>query len=230
LTLFALTDSNDITGRIDQLNQGTLERNVNPNPFVDVVSFPDTWAGSFELGGQRQASLLQSEWTLRIVFAGNHFVSLLLSRQNKEGIKAIIDASLKYHGPGTRVTTIDEHKAEFDRLLSIFAGTGPTDLTAFWAAGQPRSSQYETVLREMYPTYNTTSTGFLNYRPDLVIQPYQSCELSTSASDEDSIINESIRRNAVACEFTASKEFTLQIVQTYLNRKLNNYVEALQEQ
>lgn len=230
LTLFALADLESVNGRIDELKLGIPEHNVIPNSWVDVVSFSDNWAGQFDLGGVRQASLLESKWNLRIILVGNPFIRLLLSKQKQEEVKSIIDESLKYHGPGTRAETLEAYKADFNKLVSICGASGSSDLTSFWAAGQVRSVQYETVLREMYPSYNTTDTGFLSYRPDLVIQPYGVCNLSDSKSDSDPDINESIRRRAVACEFTATKEFSLQTVQTYLNRKLKNYVEILQEQ
>lgn len=230
LTLFLLTDQDDISGFIETLNIGDLDRNITPNPFVDVVTFKDGWATSFELGGARQARLLQSEWSFRIVLVGNPFVSLLLSRTAPDKAKNIIEYSLRYHGPGTQATTLESYRTEFDQLLSPCKTLPAMNLVPFWAAGQTRSLQYEQALREIFPTYNTGSAGFLGYRPDLVIEPYRVCELSLSASDDDPVINEAIRRHTIACEFTASKEFTLAAVQTYLNRKLPNYVEVLQEQ
>lgn len=230
LTLFLLTDRDDIRGLVETLGMGDLDRNVTPNPFVDVVTFKDGWATSFELGGVRQARLLQSEWSFRIVLAGNQFVSHLLSRTAPDVAKSIIEYALRYHGPGTQTTTLESYRAEFDQLLTQCNAPPVMNLVPFWAAGQTRSHQYEQALREIFPSYNTGSTGFLGYRPDLVIEPYRVCELSLSSSDDDSAINEAIRRHAVACEFTASKEFTLAAIQTYLNRKLPNYVEVLQEQ
>lgn len=230
LTLFLLTDRDDIRGLIETLGIGDLERNVAPNSFVDVVTFKDGWGTSFELGGVRQARLLQSEWSFRIVLAGNQFVSLLLSRTAPDKARSIVEYSLRYHGPGTQAATLETYRAEFDRLLTHCNVAPAMNLQPFWAAGQTRSHQYEQALRDIFPGYNTGSTGFLGYRPDLVIEPYRVCELSLSANDDDSVINDAIRRHAIACEFTASKEFTLPAVQTYLNRKLQNYVEVLQEQ
>lgn len=54
MTLFILTDRDNINGLIDTLGVGELERNVTANPFVDVVTFKEGWANSFELGGARQ--------------------------------------------------------------------------------------------------------------------------------------------------------------------------------
>lgn len=230
LTLFVLTDRDDICGLVDSLEIGDHDRNVEANAIVDVVTYKDGWATSFELGGTRQARLLQSEWNFRIVLAGNQFVSFLLSRSGPETAKKIIEYSLRYHGPGTQAATLDTFRAEFGQMLSKCKTAPIMDLGPFWAAGQPRSHQYEQALREIFPSYNTGSTGFLGYRPDLVIEAYRVCELSLSTSDDDPAINDAIRRHAIACEFTATKEFTLAAIQTYLNRKLPNYVQVLQEQ
>jgi hypothetical protein len=230
LTLFVLTNRDDIRGLVDSLELGEVEHNVNENQFIDVVTFKDGWTDLFDVGDQRKASLLKSEWNFRIVVAGNPFTSLLLSKQSPENAKAIIEKSLKYHGPGTQITTLDTYRAEFDGLVTICGRTPYIPLEQFWAAGQPRSSQYEQALREIFPGYNTNSTGFLSYRPDLVIEPYNVCELSLSPNDNDSSINLAIKRKSLVCEFTASKDLTLPSLQTYLNRKLSNYVEILEEQ
>lgn len=230
LTLFLMTDSRDITGLIENLGLGDFERNVTPNTFVDVVTYKDGWASPFALGDDRQKRLLQSEWSFRIVLVGNQFASALLSGSQNGLVKNIIELSLRYHGPGTQAVTLESYRSEFASLLSRFNGITVSDLSSFWSAGQLRSQDYERSLKNLFPTYNTGSTGFLNYRPDLVIEPYVVCELSQSASDNDGHINDAIRRNAIACEFTAIKELSLSTLQTYLNRKLPNYVEVLQEQ
>jgi hypothetical protein len=70
----------------------------------------------------------------------------------------------------------------------------------------------------------------MHYLPDYSPEPYRPCELSSSSSDADSEINEAIRRNAVACEFTSINDVSWQLLQSYLDKKLPNYADIMQEQ
>jgi hypothetical protein len=230
LTLFSFTDSNNVAGLIDSLNVGEFERNIRENSFLDVVTFKENWTANFDLGDSRRAALLRSEWNFRMVVAGNHFTGLLLSKERRTETKNIIEQALKYHGPGTQNVTLEIFRAKFSELLAVCSEVATDTLGEFWAAGQSRAPQYEGALKELFPNYNTNSNGFLTYRPDLVLEPYRKCELSLSEDEEDASINQAIRREAIACEFTSLKDFNLAGVQTYMNRKITNYIEILQEQ
>lgn len=230
LTLFLMTDTSDVFGLIDSLLIRDSERNVNLSPLLDVATFTGRWTTPFEVGGERMGKLLESEWNLRIAVAGNQVTSCLRSTSNAPLAKRLIDLVLEHHGPGTHDTTRATHRADIDAVLAKIGGLSVSDLSAFWSAGQVRAHEYESQLRSIYPTYNTGGAGFLQFRPDLIISPYEPCQLSRSASEDDAEINESIRRKAATCEFTAVKTFSLDAVRTYLNRKLPNYIEILQEQ
>jgi hypothetical protein len=230
LTLFSFTNNDDIDGLMESLDLGEFERNVIQNSFLDVVTFKENWTDSFDLGDKRRAALLKSEWNFRMVVAGNHFTGLLLSKAHPNETKNLIEQALKYHGPGTQNMTLEAFRAQFAESLKVCSDISTDTLGDFWAAGQSRAQQYEGALKELFQNYNTNNKGFLTYRPDLVLESYRTCELSLSENEEDASINQAIRREAIACEFTSLKDFNLAAIQTYMNRKITNYVEILQEQ
>lgn len=230
LSLFVMTNSNDVSSLINSLGFTNAEPNINAHMLLDIQTVKSGWAGRLGLTN-REASLLESEWNFRIIVAGNQFVStLLLSSPSSFQIKNIIDLSLTHHGPGTRQDTLSAYRDSMDSLLNHLATLPPGDNTTFWAAGQIRAHDYERKLRIFYPNYNTSTPGFLQYRPDLTLESYSPCHITSSTSDSDEHINDKIRRHALVCEFTASKEFSLLALQSYMSRKLPNYVEILQEQ
>ncbi|CAM5477534.1 hypothetical protein TMEC54S_03813 [Thauera mechernichensis] len=203
---------------------------MNDNALIDVVTYSDDWTSTLKFGDERQRKLLQSEWNLRVVLVGNQFVTTLLAGGQRPLVRRLIDATLVYHGPGTQAYTLTAHKSTIDTDIAALAALPYNNNAAFWALGQVRSSQYESELRTILPSYSTARGGFMHYLPDYSPEPYRPCELSSSASDADSEINEAIRRNAVACEFTSIKDSSASQLQTYLDRKLPNYVEVMQEQ
>lgn len=230
LTFFVLADSDDVRGITDTLNLGKYDRNVNSSALIDVVTYSNEWPLPLKFGDERQRKLLQSEWNLRIAVVGNQFVSALLDGGNRLLIKRIIDATLVYHGPGTLPHTLTTHKRAIDNDLAALGALTHSSNAAFWALGQVRSGQYEAELRTILPGYSTAKPGFMHYLPDYSPEPYKPCELSLSSSDADSEINEAIRRNAVACEFTSIKDASASFLHAYLDKKLPNYVEIMQEQ
>lgn len=230
LTFFVLTDRDDVRGAIDNFALGNYSRNVNGNAILDVVTYSEDWTSTLSFGDERVRKLIQSEWNLRVVLVGNQFVSTLLPGGQRTLVRRLIDAALLYHGPGTQTYTLLAHKRAIDADVSSLVALPYSNNAAFWALGQVRSTQYETELRAILPQYSTARPGFLHYLPDYSPEPYRPCELSSSATEADSEINEAIRRNAVACEFTSIKDITSQQLQTYLDRKLPNYVDVMQEQ
>lgn len=230
LTFFVLIDTDDVQGLADSFGLGTYSRNVNNNALVDVITYADDWTSTLQFGDERQRKLLQSEWNLRVVIVGNQFVSALLPGTQRPLIRRLIDSVLVYHGPGTQNHTIDGHKRTIDTDVAALAALPYDNNAAFWALGQVRSGQYESELRVILPQYSTSRQGFMHYLPDYSPEPYRPCELSSSASDADSNINDAIRRSAVACEFTSIKDPSSSQLQTYLDRKLPNYVDVMQEQ
>ena len=230
LTFFVLTDRDDVRGAVDLFSLGDYARNVNDDSILDVVTYSDDWTSTLRFGDERTRKLLQSEWNLRVVVAGNQFVSVLLLGTQRQLIRRLIDASLVYHGPGTQSYTLNAHKQAIDRDLAALVALPYSHNASFWSLGQVRSAQYEGELRVILPLYSSARPGFMHYLPDYSPEPYRPCELSSSSSDADSEINEAIRRNAVACEFTSINDVSWQLLQSYLDKKLPNYADIMQEQ
>ncbi|WFM72445.1 hypothetical protein [Halomonas sp. CKK8] len=231
LTLFVLTNSDDVSDLLNILDADNKVSDLAQNRYINSVTFRNNWRKFFDFEYERQGKLLESEWSLRIVVAGNQFADELLNGTNQELTKELIEKVLVHHGPGTRETTLEKHKSEIQDLLNrTFSGEIDRDLSEFWSIGQIRASQYEKRLSEILESYDKGHEGFLTYRPDYVVEKYRPCKLTSCEDNNISSINDSIRRTAITCEFTAVKEFNLANVTSYLNRKLKNYVEVVQEQ
>lgn len=104
------------------------------------------------------------------------------------------------------------------------------DPEAFWAQGQVRSTIYESALREILPGYNSSSEGFLRYRPDYIVKAFRPCSIVEAVGDSQEAINAAIRRDAHVFEFTAMNSYSESAVMTYIAAKLDNYVQITQEQ
>ncbi len=108
-------------------------------------------------------------------------------------------------------------------------GASDFDLTSFWGHGEPRSADYESGLRIVLPGYNTSSEGFLTYRPDYVVHPFRPCSVSNAVNDTNEAIRSAIKRQGHVFEFTAIARPSVAGIQTYLRKKLPNYVQITQE-
>ena len=89
---------------------------------------------------------------------------------------------------------------------------------------------YEAALRTVLPGYNSSSEGFLSYRPDYVVVPFRPCSVLTAISDNIDAMNTAIRRDAHVFEITALNAYTPALVRAYMASKLPNYVNITQEQ
>ncbi|UCN13808.1 hypothetical protein LFM56_12990 [Cellulomonas iranensis] len=185
---------------------------------------------------EREATLLESEWVLRICALGNPFVRSLLSvdaeapgADHREQVVALLNRLTEFQGPGTKTTAREAYTHDFEQLVDSWTSSD-RDLSPFWSAGQPRSTEYEAALGSVLTGYNTRSEGFLTYRPDYIVHPFRPCAVSDAVGDTNDAIRAAIRRQAHVFEFTALAQPSLDGVQTYLRTKLPNYVEVTQEQ
>jgi hypothetical protein len=178
----------------------------------------------------RSLNMLSSEWCLRLVLAGESFVSCLLA--GSDHAKSIIEQATIYHGPGVHQKTKTAHATRLAALDQHLSKDFPApDNTEFWAKGSGRSHDYESKLKALFPTYDTKAGGFINARPDLVLGDYRACTLLDAASAELPAINSAISRDANAVEFTAIRDFSvLKLVKYLQDNKIPNYVDATQEQ
>ena len=213
---------------------GEVERVEVSHGWARVYLFNRRWCPTTV--GDRQASLLESEWQLRAALLGEPFVASLslVSDEdrggNQERCAEFLEILKRIHGPGTQAATRDATEDEFRRLIDAWPDTSTVDLDAFWAQGQTRSGSYEAALSRVLPGYNTTASGFMTYRPDYVVTDFKPCSILEAASDDIAAINAAIRRDAHVLEFTAQSAMTPDTVRAYLASKLSNYVHVTQEQ
>src|SRR5205823_4434206 len=94
------------------------------------------------LDNERERSLLESEWNLRLVILGNPFVASLLSRlpDHTSACTWLIDELKDVRGPGTWHTTRDSKVEEFRARVDSWPLLDDSEplLRAFWAKGQSR--------------------------------------------------------------------------------------------
>lgn len=228
LTLVVIARTID---RTELSKLGTVWRDEVDHKWLSIQNFDEQWATP--LLPPTDASLLESEWTLRVVAMGEEFVKSLLSGDAAQEKKCqdLLNQLKQAYGPGTFQRTLDANRAALTALVDTWPDNSAMDINAtFWRLGQRRSTAYEPVLTRLLPGYNQSHDGFLNYRPDYVASPYVPCSILTAGSSNIDRINEAIYRNAHAIEFTAMDTFTVTNIRTYLQNKLRNYVEVVREQ
>jgi hypothetical protein len=199
---------------------------------LQVYFYDQGWAAGVEGMDARQAAMLESEWSLRLVLFDNRcLAALLLDGEPRSGFAQILDRLAVIHGVGTHQSTFQSHALDLVRLVDRLPHDWDEGVVEeFWKKGQVRSHEYEAALKSIRPTYNTTDLGFLSYRPDLVIRPYRICSVMDAVSDSREAINEALKRDAHVFEFTAIRKLTTESIRKYLALKLPNYARVLEEQ
>lgn len=228
LTLVLLTPLDD-TRKLDLSKFGDKRQDDYMNARLSTVTFYDDWCTLLH-SDKRQASLVVSEWNLRIIVLGEAVVKCLLGqKQHRDYFQDLMDHLLVVHTPGTWTTTRDAYWETLSQKVAALPDSNAST-KPFWERDQARSTVYEDYLRALFPSYNTNSAGFLRYRPDLILEAYTPCSLLSSVDNTTQAINIAIRRTARAVEFTASKEASQDYIIGYLSKKIGNYVQILEEQ
>ena len=225
----------DETASIDVVAYGDLQRTEASRNWLAVHAFNSGWAP--QTIGQREASLLESEWVLRLAIIGTPFVRSLIEiaekragrTQHLAAVSELLEALKTFHGPGTYQLTREGYKADLEALVAKWPVSG-VDVEPFWAQGLTRSRTYETALKQVLKGFDTSSESFLTYRPDYVVQPYRPCSVVEAVRDDPEAITAAIRRDAHVFEFTALNAYSDVTVRNYLAAKLPNYVQVTQEQ
>lgn len=231
LSLAVFTDSDNVPSGIGA-QMGTLWEKLTWACDHLCVEFLDAdWAKELFPDDPRRAKMLESEWSLRVVTFSNRLVAALLDSQSRECFSALLDKLSLIHGYGTQNVTMETYWGELGLLVNATPATwDKAAIESFWSKGQIRSHDYEAALKSIYPTYNSTDTGFLSYRPDLVIEPYSVCSVLNAISDSREAINEAIKRKTHVFEFTAMRQYSSDNVIKYLGAKARNYVDLLEQQ
>lgn len=191
-----------------------------------IETFDGEWAVPI-MGDSRSSRMVCSEWSLRVASLGDPFVHDLLGKG--EHSKELLTALQERHGVGVQNVALDAYRSRVNAVVDKFATTDSSN-EAFWSRGQARSGEYEARLSDIFSGYNTTSDGFLGYRPDVVISPYQVCSVLKSAAPTADAISRAIQRDAHVFEFTASQHAVPEDVINYLREKVPNYVRITESQ
>lgn len=234
LTLVALAGPHDahvnMSGFAAQPDRTELDHG-----WATIRSYTTGWASPGL--DSREASLLESEWSLRIAVLGDPFVGCLLACHPEKSLPDALRCCKRFlqllcvtHGPGTHETTRTKHREALEEAIDTWPVSAVVDTGTFWNAQQARSEQYEAALRACLENYNRVGEGFLAYRPDYVVKPFRPCSILGAAGNNPQQINAAIRRNAHVLEFTAQRTPSGVSLQAYLSTKLPNYVEVTQEQ
>lgn len=210
---------------------GKVYQDVWEQDWISIITFLDEWGDNIVGNDKRKAMLLSSEWNLRIILVGEPFVNCLIDGDKNLGyVKKLINKLSIIHTPGTHIDTKDEYWNELSKLVSECPVNLKVSNEDFWKKGQVRNNDYERPLKELFSSYNTCSTGFLNYRPDYVIEPYSPCSILNAKDNEIDSINNAIKRSANVIEFTAIKDLDINKITSYLQKKITNYIDILEKQ
>lgn len=209
-----------------------LDRKEFVEKWASSVVFKGRWA-ELSLSDSRECGLLESEWQLRVVTLGNPFVQALFDADHR--VKALcrdILVKLKsFQGAAIGPNVRKQHIASITNIINRWGGNLPTDLTSFWAARQARSIQYEDKLKDFFGnTFDKVVPGFIDCRPDLVVERFKPCKVLDAGEPELTKITQAVRREAHVFEFTAIQDLSSDKIATYLKGKLGNYVRTTQEQ
>jgi hypothetical protein len=194
------------------------------------MHFDQGWAK--DLLPERDASLLESEWTLRVVALGEPFVKSLLSGDSvhEDACKKMLSHVKRSFGPGATQRTLQKNEVDLKALVDAWPTTAAMNATAFWKLGQRRSTEYEPVLGRLLGNYNQSRAGFLGYRPDFIVSSYIPCSILSAGAADSKSINDAIKREAHVLEFTALDVCSTANIRNYLKGKLRNYVDVVREQ
>lgn len=233
ITLVALANADDAKD-VGAQHLAEVKRTEVDHSWMSLHLFEEGWAPSDM--DRREATLLESEWVLRVCTLGTPFVRSLLqsgsvppSADHAAAVTELLNALKTFQGPGTNTTTRERYTASFKRMVDSWPSSD-YDLSAFWGAGQPRAGQYEGALKVVLPGYDSRADGFLTYRPDYVVAPFRPCTVADALNNTNEGIRAAIRREAHVFEFTALAQPAVAGVRTYLKDKLGNYVHLTQEQ
>ena len=180
MSLAVFTDADVLTSIVRPNLGHTWDKLSWISDHLRVELFDSGWASTVLPGDERRAKLLESEWNLRVVTFSNRLLAALLTPASRAAFSTVLDRLSVIHGVGTYTTTMTEHWRLLDAEVQAIPGVwDPAALQLFWSKGQVRSVDYEAALRDIRPTYNRRDTGFLTYRPDLVLEPYRDAQCWT---------------------------------------------------
>lgn len=231
ITLIVLANLDDAAD-LNTAVVGDVKRTEVEEGWMSLRAYENSWAPPPI--GDREGKLLEPEWTLRVAVLGNPFVRSLLAAgagdaDQSAQVGALLSDLQTFQGPGTRDLTRQRLTERFIAKIRGWVHHNE-DVSAFWNAGQGRSVRYESALSSVLAGYNTSSLGFLSYRPDYVVSPFSPAAVSDAPDGTNDAIRAAIQRTAHVFEFTAINVADPRLISNYLGEKLPNYVQVVQEQ
>jgi hypothetical protein len=233
ITLIALAGS-DTAKDVGAQHLAEVKRTEIEHEWMSLHLFEEGWTPS-DMDG-REASLLESEWVLRVCTLGVPFIRSLLDADGASPAQAhfmavanLLETLKTFQGPGTVAASRKAFTAELETIVDNWP-TSQRDLNLFWGAGQPRAGLYEKVLKQILPGYDHGAEGFLTYRPDYVVASFRPAAVTDAVSNTNEGIRAALRRQGHVFEFTALAQPSTTGIKTYLRDKLPNYVQLTQEQ
>lgn len=227
LTLVVLTD--DETAAVTLPGAVALGEPEVEDRWCASVQFDTGWVPRSM--GERAAAMLESEWLLRVTVLGGDFCRALLRAAidvpSGKACKALLQTFHAVLGGTSALQERENFRDTIHSQINDWPDVAAVDLADFWGRGQNRSTLYEPPLKGMFPTYDTASQNFLNYRPDLVVSQFSPCSILQATSKTG--IPAAIQRNAHIMEFTATRAATAASINSYLNPKLLNYVRITEQ-
>jgi hypothetical protein len=199
------------------------------------------WATSPSLSS-RETSLLESEWQFRLIVLGAPFVEALLTSdpsgtdseaRNADACLQLLNIAKTPLGGTSTNNARETYRIGLGALANSWPAQSEDAVASaadFWRRDQARSTIYEPKLKTLLTSYDVKTPGFLDARPDWVIEDYAPCSVLSAAKLQRTELNQAIRREAHAVEFTAQKSPTVASITAYLESKLPNYVAATQNQ
>jgi hypothetical protein len=233
ITLIALANAADAKD-VGAQHLAEVRRTEVEHGWMSLHVFEEGWTPP-DLD-RREATLLESEWVLRVCTLGLPFVRSLLEAgdtssapEHVAAVGALLGSLKTFQGPGTTAATRTGYTFGLEQLINVWPSSD-RDLAPFWGAGQPRAGQYEGALKRVLTGYDSRTEGFLTYRPDYVVSPFRPCAVADAVTDTNEAIRAAIRRQAHVFEFTALAQPSVTGIRTYLRDKLVNYIHLTQEQ
>lgn len=232
ITLIALANTHDAR-EVGAQHLADVKRTEVEHKWMSLHLYEEGWTPN-DLAS-REATLLESEWVLRVCTVGLPFIQSLLTaggtaaQEHVNAVSLLLHSLKMFQGPGTKDASRTAYTNAFVQAIDAWPSSD-LDLLPFWSAGQPRAGQYEGALKKLLPGYDARVEGFLTYRPDYVVAPFRPCAVTDALSSTNEAIRTAIRRDAHVFEFTALAEPSVAGIRMYLKDKLLNYAHLTQEQ
>ncbi|WP_037291099.1 hypothetical protein [Saccharibacillus sacchari] len=202
---------------------------------VRTYNIPENYAINIMDKDIDKYKMLESEFNFQFIIFSNEWIKRLLSIDVLVQQLAVKCLKQMLEEPKIGIPIKAKQKRKLERDISCDTliekgGVQQSFLSSFWNLGARRGSQYEDILRGHFEGYNTTnSTGSTSKkRPDIVLKSYNPCSILEAEDETSKQIVQAIVREYHAVEITTIKNATTKKVMDYLDDKIPNYVELLQ--